>query len=266
MEKDKFEFFIGPCVLESSGLALEIADKLMGDIRSLNQDVMVNFKGSFDKANRSSINSYRGPGLTKGLAILEEVKKKYDLCVLTDFHLPGQADEVASVVDVLQIPAFLCRQTDMILAGASAAKKYNIRLQIKKGQFVSPRECGNIVEKATRELSRQNILLVERGVCFGYNNLIVDMASFDVLKGFGVKAIYDATHSVQMPGGLGTVSGGKREQILTLAKAAVAAGAQGVFMETHPCPDKALSDGATSIPLDSIKSIMKTLLSIYQVV
>ena len=266
MERDKFEFFIGPCVLESSDLALEVADKLVQDIRSLNQDIMVNFKGSFDKANRSSIHSYRGPGMAKGLAILEEVKKRYGLPVITDFHLPQQADEVASVVDVLQIPAFLCRQTDMILAGASAAKKYDIRLQIKKGQFLSPRECGNIVDKATEELPRQKILLVERGVCFGYNNLIVDMASFDILKEFGVKAIYDATHSVQMPGGLGTATGGKREQILSLAKAAVAAGAQGIFMETHPCPEKALSDAATSLPLDSIKSIMKTLLSIYQVV
>ena len=266
MKKNKFEFFIGPCVLESRDLALEIADKLVQDIHSLDQDITVSFKGSFDKANRSSINSYRGPGLEKGLAILEEVKKKYGLFLVTDFHLPQQASEVASVVDVLQVPAFLCRQTDMILAGASAANKYNIRLQIKKGQFLSPRECANIVDKAKRELATSSILLVERGVCFGYNNLIVDMASFDILKRFGVKAIYDATHSVQMPGGLGTVTGGKREQIETLAKAAVAAGAQGVFMETHPEPEKALSDASTCLPLDSIKGFMRTLLSIYEVV
>ena len=263
--KEKFEFFIGPCVIESREIAMEIADVLKEKTASF-KDITVHFKGSFDKANRTSLNSFRGPGIKKGLAILDEVKRQYDFPLISDFHLPDQADEVASVVDVLQIPAFLCRQTDMILSGARAAKKYNIRLQIKKGQFISPFDCRHIVKKAESVLPKKSLLMVERGTCFGYNNLIVDMASFDIIRKFGVKAVYDATHSVQTPGGRGDSSGGKREQIEVLAKAAVAAGAQGIFMETHPRPDQALSDKETAVPLDSVESLVRTLISIHQVI
>lgn len=268
MEKEKLELFIGPCVLESLDLVLEVAGRLQEDFASLKDHISLTFKGSFDKANRTSLQSYRGPGLEKGLSLLEEVKKRYALPLITDFHLPGQADEVASVVDTLQVPAFLCRQTDMIVAGAKAAGQHGRRLQIKKGQFLGPQDCEHIVQKATAssELPREEILIAERGTTFGYNNLVVDMSSFQILQHFGVKAIYDATHSVQRPGGLGHVSGGKREHILTLAKAAVAAGADGVFMEAHPRPDKALSDAATSLPMDALQGIVKALLDIYRVV
>jgi 2-dehydro-3-deoxyphosphooctonate aldolase (KDO 8-P synthase) len=266
MKKPIMEFFLGPCVLESEALAIEIAGNLKEKLGPLNQQIKWTFKGSFDKANRTSIDSYRGPGLEQGLKILEKVKKTFDLPVITDMHLPEQADAIASVVDVVQIPAFLCRQTDLIAAGAQACQKYKRRLKVKKGQFLAPHDCKNIVDKATHFLPLESILLTERGSSFGYNNLIVDMASFQIMKSFGVKAIYDATHSVQRPGGLGTATGGKREQIAVLARAAVAAGADGVFMETHPNPDKALSDAATAMPLSTVPGLVKELVQIYQVV
>ena len=258
----KMDFFIGPCVLESEGLALEMADFLTRELKEYSDSITLSFKGSFDKANRTSIKSYRGPGIQKGLAILEKVKKNYNVPVITDFHLPEQADEVATVVDTLQIPAFLCRQTDMIVAGAMACQKYNRQLKIKKGQFLSPEETENIVQKSLNFIPKERILLTERGSSFGYNNLIVDMAAFQIMKGFGVRAIHDATHCVQRPGGLGTSTGGKRDQIFVLAKAAVAAGADGIFMEAHPEPAKALSDSATCLPLDSVKSIVGSLLRV----
>lgn len=265
MENKKFDFFVGTCVIESEEMCFEVAERLK-EIFSKYEDVNFTYKGSFDKANRSSFDSFRGPGIVKGLQILGEVKKRYGLPVITDFHLPSQAEEVASVVDTLQIPAFLCRQTDMILAGAEACKKYDRQLKIKKGQFLSPEETGNIVDKAGHFLSKDKILLTERGTSFGYNNLVVDMASFQIMKSFGVRAIHDATHCVQRPGGLGKTTGGKREQILTLARAAVAAGADGIFMEVHPEPEKAKSDASTSLPLDRAEEIIETLMKLHRVV
>ena len=266
MNKPKLDFFIGSCVLESEELALSIADRLLKDLKPFENKITLTYKGSFDKANRTSINSYRGPGIDEGMRILEKIKDKTGLPVLTDFHEKEQAMKLAAVVDVLQVPAFLCRQTDIIAAGAEACAKFNRILKVKKGQFLSPEETKNIVDKATTYLSKDKILLTERGSSFGYNNLVVDMASFQIMKSFGVKTVHDATHCVQRPGGLGNATGGKREQILVLARAAVAAGADGIFMETHPNPDKALSDPATSLPLDQIKGIVEQLLRIYEVV
>lgn len=265
MTDKKMDFFMGPCVLESETLAMDIAGKLVEDLAEFKDKITFHFKGSFDKANRSSIDSYRGPGIEKGLMILEKVSKTYGLTTITDFHSPAQAEEVASIVKTLQVPAFLCRQTDMILAGAEACKKYDGQLKVKKGQFLSPEETKNIVDKAINFLPKDRILLTERGTSFGYNNLVVDMASFQIMKSFGVRTIHDATHCVQRPGGLGTQTGGKREQILTLAKAAVAAGADGIFMECHPDPSKALSDSATCLPLDSVKEIVRKLIAIKEV-
>ena len=266
MKKNKLDFFIGPCVLESETLALTIAEHLVKELAPFKDKITLTFKGSFDKANRTSIHSYRGPGIDEGMRILEKVKTTFGLPVLTDFHEASQAVKLASVVDVLQVPAFLCRQTDIIAAGAAACAEFKRILKIKKGQFLSPLETKNIVDKASTFLPKEQILLTERGSSFGYNNLVVDMASFQIMKSFGVKTVHDATHCVQCPGGLGSATGGKREQILVLAKAAVAAGADGIFMETHPFPEKALSDSATSLPLDQIKGIVEQLLRIYEVV
>lgn len=255
----KMDLFIGPCVLESEKLAMTICETLLKDLEPIKDKIDFSFKGSFDKANRTSINSYRGPGIDEGLKILEKIKTTYKVKVITDFHHIHQADQVASVVDTLQIPAFLCRQTDMIVAGAEACKKYNRSLKIKKGQFLAPEDTKNIVEKAKHFLPLDKILLTERGTSFGYNNLIVDMASFQIMKSFGVRTIHDATHCVQRPGGLGVATGGKREQVMVLARAAIAAGADGIFIETHPEPEKALSDASTCMPLDSIKKIITDL-------
>ncbi len=266
MKKNKLNLYMGPCVLESEELALAIAGKLLETLQPFEDKITLTFKGSFDKANRSSIKSYRGPGIDEGLRILSTVKEKYGLKTLTDFHLPEQAMKIAETVDILQVPAFLCRQTDMIESGALACQKFKRILKVKKGQFLSPHEALNIVEKASSILPLEQILLTERGSSFGYNNLVVDMSSFQIMKSFGVKTVHDATHCVQMPGGLGTQTGGKREHILTLAKAAVAAGCDGVFMEVHPHPEKALSDSATSLHLDKVYEIVDSLLKIYEVV
>lgn len=266
MSKQPLEFFIGPCVLESEALAMEIAKSLKKNLEPFKDRMTLTFKGSFDKANRSSIDSYRGPGMEEGLRILQKVKDEFGFPVITDFHYPEQAEPVAKVCDVLQVPAFLCRQTDMILAGAKACAENGSRLKVKKGQFLSPEETKNIVDKAKTYLKEDSILLTERGTTFGYNRLIVDMASFEIMKSFGVKAIHDATHCVQRPGGLGTSTGGAREQILPLAKAAVAAGADGVFMETHPTPDQAKSDPTNCMDLKLIPSMVEQLLKIYEVV
>ena len=266
MESNKFDFFVGTCVIESEQMCMDVAGKLMEVFAPYQDVVNFSYKGSFDKANRSSRESFRGPGIEKGLQILEKVKKTYNVPLITDYHLPTQADEVASVVDTLQVPAFLCRQTDMIVAGAQACKKYGGQLKVKKGQFLSPEETGNIVDKAAEFLPKSQILLTERGTSFGYNNLVVDMASFQIMKSFGVRAIHDATHCVQRPGGLGKITGGKREQILTLARAAVAAGASGIFMEVHPNPDQAKSDSTTSLPLDQAGVIVEKLLRLHSLV
>jgi 2-dehydro-3-deoxyphosphooctonate aldolase (KDO 8-P synthase) len=266
MTKAKLDFFIGPCVLESETLARTIAEKVLKDTEPFKNEINIIFKGSFVKANRSSFDSYRGPGMEAGLKILENIKKEFGVKTVTDFHLPTQAMDVATVVDYLQVPAFLCRQTDMIFAGAEACKKYHRTLKVKKGQFLSPEDTQNIVEKAMHFLPKDQILLTERGTSFGYNNLVVDMASFMIMKSVGVRTVHDATHCVQRPGGLGKITGGKREQIVTLARAAIAAGADAIFMECHPTPDKALSDSTTSLPLDQVGSIVENLLKIYRVV
>ena len=256
------DFFIGTCVIEEESLTLEVAAALQEDLAPFADDIRLTYKGSFDKANRTSLDSFRGLGLEKGLDILEKVKTMLGLPVITDFHEPGQAEKVASVVDTLQIPAFLCRQTDMIVAGAQACARYGRRLNIKKGQFLAPSDVENILGKAGPYLPKEKILLTERGTSFGYHNLVVDMASFQIMQGFGVKTIHDCTHCVQRPSGAGKTSGGKREQITVLAKAAAAAGADGFFMECHPDPSKAKSDGATSLPLKEVRPLVETLLAI----
>jgi 2-dehydro-3-deoxyphosphooctonate aldolase (KDO 8-P synthase) len=244
-----FFLIAGPCVIESEQLALDTA----GELKEICERLQIPFiyKSSFDKANRSSGESYRGPGVEEGLQILAEVKRQIGVPVLTDVHEDTNIRMVARVVDVLQTPAFLCRQTNFIHRVASAGVPVNI----KKGQFLSPWEMGNVVEKA-RSTGNQSIMVCERGVSFGYNNLISDMRSLAVMRDTGCPVVFDATHSVQLPGGQGTSSGGQREFVPVLARAAVAVGVSGLFMETHPDPDQALSDGPNAVPLDQIESLL----------
>ncbi len=243
----------GPCVVESRQMALDTAVRLKEICEEI--DVPFIYKSSYDKANRSSGKSYRGLGMDKGLEILSEVKRKVGVPVLTDIHEKEDVEKVAAVVDVLQTPAFLCRQTDFIHAVAGAGKPVNI----KKGQFLSPEEMKNVVEKAREASGRDNILVCERGASFGYNNLISDMRSLAIMRETGCPVVFDATHSVQLPGGQGTSSGGQREFIPVLARAAVASGISGLFMETHPDPDRALSDGPNAWPLDRVRELLQTL-------
>ncbi len=245
----------GPCVVESEQLAFDTAGQLREITAALNIPFI--YKSSFDKANRSSGKSYRGPGLEKGLRILEAVRKEIKVPILTDVHEDTPLDEVAAVVDVFQTPAFLCRQTNFIQNVARQGKPVNI----KKGQFLAPWDMKNVVDKA-RDTGNDQIMVCERGVSFGYNTLVSDMRSLAVMRETGCPVVYDATHSVQQPGGLGTVSGGQREFIPVLARAAVAAGISGIFMETHPDPEKALSDGPNSWPLDQIRTLLETLKTI----
>ena len=245
----------GTCVVESEGMTLDTAAALKETCAAL--DVPFIYKSSFDKANRSSRSGYRGPGMEEGLRILSEVKRQLDIPVLTDVHEDTPMDEVADVVDVLQTPAFLSRQTNFILRAASAGKPVNI----KKGQFLSPWEMQNVVDKA-KSTGNEDIMICERGFMFGYNNLISDMRGLAIMRGMGCPVVFDATHSVQQPGGLGSASGGQREFIPVLARAATAAGIAGLFMETHPDPDKALSDGPNAVPLDKIGPLLETLISI----
>ena len=245
----------GPCVIESEELAIETAGYLKDICQQLNLPFI--YKSSFDKANRSSIGSYRGPGFEKGLMILEKVKTQVGVPILTDVHEDTPLLEVASVVDVLQTPAFLCRQTNFIQSVAALNKPVNI----KKGQFLAPWDMVNVVAKA-RSTGNQHIMVCERGASFGYNNLVSDMRSLKIMRDTDCPVVYDATHSVQLPGGQGSVSGGQREFIPTLARAAVAAGISGLFMETHPDPDKALSDGPNSWPLARMKELLETLVEI----
>lgn len=250
---DKPLFLIaGPCVIESEQLVMDVA----GELKEITHKLKIPFvfKSSFDKANRSSHLSFRGPGVEKGLKILEAVKKKIKVPVLTDVHEDTPLNEVAAVVDVLQTPAFLCRQTNFIRQVASCGKAVNI----KKGQFLAPWDMKQVVSKAIAT-GNQQIMVCERGVSFGYNNLISDMRSLVVMRDTHCPVVFDATHSVQLPGGQGTSSGGQREFIPVLARAAVAVGISGLFMETHPDPDKALSDGPNSWPLDKMKSLLETL-------
>jgi 2-dehydro-3-deoxyphosphooctonate aldolase (KDO 8-P synthase) len=249
----------GPCVIESQALVDEIAGRLREIAGRLGMPFV--FKASFDKANRSSSSSFRGPGMAQGLKILESVRNRFGIPVLTDVHEDTPVAEVAAVVDVLQTPAFLCRQTSYIQNVARAGKPVNI----KKGQFLSPWEMGNVVQKA-REAGNTEVMVCERGFSFGYNNLVSDMRALPVLRATGCPVIFDATHSVQLPGAQGTASGGQREFVPVLARAAVAAGVAGIFIETHPDPDSALSDGPNAWPLARMESLLATLVALDQTV
>ena len=251
----------GPCVIESRELAFETA----GVLQEMTQALGIPFiyKSSFDKANRSSGASFRGPGMDEGLKILDDVRRQLGVPVLTDVHETGQAREVAAVVDVMQTPAFLCRQTDFIQACAATLKPVNI----KKGQFLAPEDMLQVVAKARAAAVEaggdgSNILVCERGASFGYHNLVSDMRSLAIMRGTGCPVVFDATHSVQLPGGQGTHSGGQREFVPVLARAAVAAGVAGVFMETHPNPDQALSDGPNAVPLDRMRNLLECLVAL----
>jgi 2-dehydro-3-deoxyphosphooctonate aldolase (KDO 8-P synthase) len=243
----------GPCVVESRQLQMDTAGELKSICAAL--EIPFIFKSSYDKANRSSGRSFRGPGMERGLEILADVRKTLGVPVLTDVHTEQEVEQVAAVVDVLQTPAFLCRQTDFIRAVASAGRPVNI----KKGQFLAPWDMKNVVDKAREASGQDNILVCERGASFGYNNLVSDMRSLAVMRETGCPVVFDATHSVQLPGGQGTSSGGQREFVPVLARAAVAAGVSGVFMETHPTPEKALSDGPNAWPLRHMRALLETL-------
>ncbi len=258
---DKPLFLIaGPCVVESRELQVDTADRLKEMCARLGVPFI--FKSSYDKANRSSSKSFRGPGMEEGLRILAEVKRQVGVPVLTDVHDEDEVKPAAEVVDVLQTPAFLCRQTDFIRAVAAAGRPVNI----KKGQFLSPQEMQNVVDKAREASGRDNVLVCERGFAFGYGNLVSDMRSLAIMRGTGCPVVFDATHSVQLPGGQGTVSGGQREFIPVLARAAVASGIAGLFMETHPHPEKALSDGPNAWPLGLMQPLLETLAALDRLV
>ena len=251
----------GPCVVESEGLQMDVAGQLQETCAALGIPFI--FKSSYDKANRSSGASFRGPGMERGLEILAKVKKTLGVPVLTDVHTPDEVPHAAAVVDVLQTPAFLCRQTDFIRAAAQSGKPVNI----KKGQFLAPHDMKNVVEKAraaAREkgLPEDNFMVCERGASFGYNNLVSDMRALAIMRECGAPVVFDATHSVQLPGGQGTSSGGQREMVPVLARAAVAAGIAGIFMETHPTPERALSDGPNSVPLAHMRALLETLMEL----
>ena len=249
----------GPCVLEGLERSLYIGREIKAIANRLGIPYV--FKASFDKANRSSFNSFRGPGLEKGLAMLAQIKKELDVPVITDIHTEAQAKPAAEVVDILQIPAFLCRQTDLVYQAALTGKPVNV----KKGQFLSPKDMRNVVDKIL-EGGNSNILLTERGASFGYNNLVVDMRSFPIMRSFGYPVVFDATHSVQIPGGLGTASSGNREYVEYLTRAAVGAGVDALFMEVHDNPEEALSDGPNMVYLDKLEDLLKDALSIHDIV
>ena len=249
----------GPCVVESPEHALMMARECASRAREAGLDYV--FKASFDKANRSSIKSFRGLGMEAGLEVLQQVKDEVGVPVLTDVHDVSQVEPVAKVVDVLQIPAFLCRQTDLILEAVKSGKVVNV----KKGQFLAPQDARNIVDKV-REAGGERLLLTERGATFGYNNLVVDMRSFPIMRGFGVPVVFDVTHSLQLPGGLGDATGGQSEYIEFLARAGVACGVDAVFMEVHDCPEKALSDGPNALPLERLQGLLNILRDIHQLV
>lgn len=249
----------GPCVIENAERTLKIGQTAKSIAERLGIPYI--FKASFDKANRSSFQSFRGPGLTEGLAVLQEIKQELKVPVLSDIHCVTQVEPAARVLDILQIPAFLCRQTDLLYAAASTGKPVNV----KKGQFLAPQDMQNVIAKI-REAGNENVLLTERGVSFGYNNLVVDMRSLPIMRSFGYPVIFDATHSVQIPGGLGTASGGKREFVPYLTRAAVAAGVDALFMEVHDNPEEALSDGPNMLYLDQLEDLLKDVLAIDRIV
>ncbi len=256
---DKLTILAGPCAAES----MEILDETAKGLKKITQKLDINFifKSSFDKANRSSINSFRGPGLKKGLEMLQQIKTKYNVPIVTDIHTPDQAAPVAEVADILQIPAFLCRQTDLLVAAAKTGKIVNI----KKGQFLAPEQMGPLVKKV-EDSGNNKILLTDRGTSFGYNNLVVDFRAIPIMQEFGYPIIFDATHSVQLPGANGTSSGGDRRFVPTLAKAAMASGANALFFEIHPDPDKALCDGPNMIALKDTEKLFKHCKDIFEIV
>lgn len=255
----KFLLIAGPCVIESEENAMYIAEKVKEISERLDLDYC--FKATFDKANRTSIKSYRGPGIVEGLKILKKVKENYGLKICTDIHEPWQADKVAEVCDIIQIPAFLCRQTDLLVAAAKTGKTINI----KKAQFLAPWDMENVIRKVN-ESGNNNIMLCERGTSFGYNNLVVDMTGIVEMKKYGYPVVMDATHSVQKPGGKGTSTGGNRNYVEPLAKAAVASGADALFFEVHPNPDIALSDGPNMVKLDEFEDMLKRIIKVYDAV
>lgn len=252
---NRFTLISGPCVIESEELVLEVAEEMKNICNELNINYI--FKSSFDKANRSSIFSDRGPGIEKGLEILQKVKEIYNIPVITDVHEPWQCDVVAKVADVLQIPAFLCRQTDLLIAAANTGKP----VSVKKGQFLAPWDMKNVVRKF-EESNNEKVMLCERGTSFGYNNLVVDMTGLIELKKFGYPVIFDATHAVQKPGGKGDTTGGNREYVSYLIKAALAVGVDAIFAEVHPDPDNAQSDGPNMLNLKDIKNVLKVAVKI----
>jgi 2-dehydro-3-deoxyphosphooctonate aldolase (KDO 8-P synthase) len=249
----------GPCVIESEEHTLRMAEELKKIADKLGAQFI--FKASYDKANRTSIHSYRGPGLDEGLKILQKVKKEVGVCVLSDIHTPEEIQSAKEVLDVLQIPAFLCRQTDLLVSAAMTKKP----VHIKKGQFVAPQDMGNVIEKIT-ECGNDNVLVADRGTCFGYNNLVCDFRSIPIMQAFGFPVIFDASHSLQLPGAGGTFTGGQREFIPTLAQAAVGAGCQGIFIETHDDPQRAKSDAATVYPLGELSKLLERLIRLYEIV
>jgi 2-dehydro-3-deoxyphosphooctonate aldolase (KDO 8-P synthase) len=257
--KDRLKLIAGPCVIENEALCLQIAASLKKVCRQLGVSFV--FKASFDKANRTSAKSFRGPGLAEGLRVLRKVRDEVSVPVLTDVHAENQVAPAAEVADILQIPAFLCRQTDLICAAVRTGRIVNL----KKGQFLSPEEMGQAVAKAKIAGGRK-LLVTERGTTFGYNNLVADMRSIPILRRLGFPVIFDATHSVQLPGGGGNKSGGQREFAPVLARAALAAGADGIFLETHPRPEAALSDGPNMIPLAQVPGLLKSLLRVWSAV
>ncbi|MGL4307634.1 3-deoxy-8-phosphooctulonate synthase [Cetobacterium sp. SF1] len=252
---ERFTLIAGPCVIESEELVMEVA----GKVKEICDRLGINyiFKSSFDKANRSSIHSYRGPGLEEGLKILKKVKEKYNVPIITDVHETWQCEKVAEVVDILQIPAFLCRQTDLLMAAANTGLPVNI----KKGQFLAPWDMKNVVTKM-EELGNENVLLCERGSTFGYNNMVVDMRSFLEMRKFGYPIVFDVTHAVQRPGGLGTATAGDREYVFPLMRAGLAIGVDAIFAEVHPNPDQGKSDGPNMLALDKLEDILKMAIKI----
>ena len=255
----KFMLVSGPCVIESEENVMYIAEKLKGIAERLDLDLY--FKASFDKANRTSISSYRGPGIEEGLRILKKVKETYGLPIATDIHEPWQAEKAAEAADIIQIPAFLCRQTDLLIAAAKTGKKINV----KKAQFLAPWDMANVVKKL-EDSGNHDIMLCERGTCFGYNTLVVDMTGIAEMKKFGYPVMMDATHSVQKPGGKGNATGGNRNNVEPLAKSAIAAGADALFFEVHPDPDHALSDGPNMVPLDDFEEMLERIIKVYDAV
>ncbi|WKZ20777.1 MAG: 3-deoxy-8-phosphooctulonate synthase [Candidatus Brocadiaceae baterium WH-1] len=251
-------FIAGPCVIEDSESCLRLAEQLK--ILFTTKKIPFIFKASYDKANRTSVNSYRGPGIHEGIKILTDIKKKLDLPVLSDIHCKTEVSMVSEVLDIIQIPAFLCRQTDLILAAAKTGKPVNI----KKGQFLAPWDMSSVVEKI-RSAGNEQILLTERGACFGYNNLVSDMRSLVIMRELGYPVIYDATHSVQLPGGQGTISGGERKMVMPLARAAVATGCDALFMEVHEAPEKALSDASTMLSLKNLPDLIDQTVEIHNI-